>query len=634
MSIHEPVDEGLAEPEPSDGSAAAAAGSAEQPPGTTTTQPPVEPSPEPPVESSPANLVENLVENRVENVVEVEPDLDAPSPVFVPESRPAHAAGPVDGISVATGARPGPGLHAPSRIPLHVALIGEGAYPFQPGGVSLWCHQLVQGMTEHTFTAVTLSVTGRETSAWTAPRNLDSVVNIPIWGSAPRPTGRRSGRRGSPAPAPSGSFIDAYQTFLDVLLTPGHAVAHRLSQRVEAFLWSLRVMFEYAQAGRLADALASNPALDQLQHTWRAAGLDGDDPDALGPLSLREAITVTDQLEHMLRPLAYPPVRADVCHLSMNGLSSLIALTSNWTYGTPIVLSEHGVYLRERYLGLTGVGSYAVRVVVLRFFRALVSATYHVADVLAPHSQFNRRWMVYSGADPARIQTMYNGINPADFPEAQGEPDLPTIVFVGRIDPLKDLHTLIRAFALVREQLPQARLRMYGPVTATNQEYYTSCLRLVQQLGLIGAASFEGRIDRQVDAYQAGQLVALTSVSEGFPFTVVESMSVGRPQVCTNVGGVSEAVGDAGFVVPPRDHVAVADACLTLLRDPQLRADLGRLARQRVLERFTLEQWTDAYRDIYRGVCVDPDDVASTAGRPLPDSFPGPSRPARIEEDN
>lgn len=158
-------------------------------------------------------------------------------------------------------------------------------------------------------------------------------------------------------------------------------------------------------------------------------------------------------------------------------------------------------------------------------------------------------------------------------------------MFVGRIDPLKDLHTLIRAFDIVRDELPNARLRMFGPVTEINREYHAGCQKLVDELGLTGAAVFEGRVPNQADAYQAGHIVALTSISEGFPFTVVESMSTGRAQVCTNVSGVSEAV---------------ARACLKLLTDDDLQRGLGRVARQRVLENFTLQRWNDRYRAMYR----------------------------------
>jgi glycosyltransferase involved in cell wall biosynthesis len=449
-------------------------------------------------------------------------------------------------------------------------------------------------MPEHSFTAVAVSVDGTERIAWPSPANLAQVVNIPLWGPAPR--------RGARLPKSSASFADIHDTFLRALLGAPQQDSADTIALTDQFLSALHGMFVYSQANDLRAALVSNDALDRLRRVWRNAGMDAE----VGGLTLHDALTATDRIEHMLRPLAHPPLMSDVCHLSMNGISALVAMTSKWTFGTPMVMSEHGVYLRERYLGLHDEKApYVIKTIMMRFFRALARAAYRTADVLAPHSNYNRRWQLYNGADPARMQTMYNGINPADFPTAEHEPEQPTIVFLGRIDPLKDLHTLIRAFAIVRARLPNARLRMFGPVTPENEKYHASCVALVAELGLTGAAVFEGKVPRQVDAYEAGHLVALTSVSEGFPYTVVESMSTGRPPVCTDVGGVSEAVGDAGFVVTPRDHDAVAQACLRLLVDDDLRRSLGVRARQRVLDRFTLDQWTDAYRDIYHDLVPD-----------------------------
>jgi glycosyltransferase involved in cell wall biosynthesis len=471
---------------------------------------------------------------------------------------------------------------------LQIALVSEGCYPFNPGGVSLWCHQLIKGMPENSFTVVALTVDGTEQSTWPAPDNLTQVVNIPLWGPRPR---RRC--------VPPASFTRHYEALLHSMfqpLTPECDMAC-----ADEFIGALRGLYEYAQGGDLTGAVMRNDSLDLLNRAWHEARLDSGRPGAPGPLTLRDAFVATDRIEHMLRSLSHPPVRADLCHMAMNGESMLVGLASKWAYGTPMVLSEHGVYLRERYLSLASEDvPQAVKATAMRFVRRLAVAAYRSADILAPHSSYNRRWQLYGGADPARMRTMYNGVNPADFPVAQGEPEEPTIVFVGRIDPLKDLHTLIRAFAIVRERIPNARLRMFGPVSAANEKYHASCADLITELGLSGAAVLEGPIARQVDAYQAGHLVALTSVSEGFPFTVVESMAMGRPQVCTNVGGISEAVGkDVGFIVPPRDHEAVAEACIRLLEDADLRQSCGVLARKRVLERFTLDQWTNAYRDVY-----------------------------------
>jgi glycosyltransferase involved in cell wall biosynthesis len=295
-------------------------------------------------------------------------------------------------------------------------------------------------------------------------------------------------------------------------------------------------------------------------------------------------------------------------------------MAAKWRNGTPMLLSEHGIYLRERYMSyLEEDTPHAVKVLVLSFFRSLAGAAYLMSDALAPHSAYNRRWQLRNGAAPQRMWTMYNGVSPESFPTAEAEPTVPTIVFVGRCDPLNDLHTLIRAFAIVHEQMPEARLRMYGATPAQNLAYRETCAQLIADLGLSGVATLEGRVDDTVHAYHSGSLVALTSISEGFPYTVVEAMACGRTVVGTNVGGVAEAIGDAGIVVPPRDPAAVAAACLKLLGDPALRAELALKARDRVLERFTLAQSLSAYRDLYERITTP-----ELTAEPAPDSLDEP----------
>ncbi|QFZ18350.1 GT4 family glycosyltransferase PelF [Saccharothrix syringae] len=463
------------------------------------------------------------------------------------------------------------GAATPARAP-RVTLVAEGAYPYCAGGVSLWIDQLVRGVAGYAFTVVALTVDGSERPGWPVPAGVE-VVNLPLWGPRPRrPRGRPRG------------IADAHEAFLRSFIPTADGGA-------DAMLAALRRLFELAQSADLCSALVANDAVDRLMAVAADAG---------HPLSLRDAVTATDLLEHLLRPLSHPPVRTDVCHLAMNGPSALVGMAAKWAHGTPLMMSEHGVYLRERYLGaIEEQAPPAVKRLLLAFHRALTGAAYRCCDALAPHSAYNRRWQLRNGADEGRVRTMYNGIDPEVFPVAPGEPDEPTIVFVGRVDPLKDLHTLIRAFRIVRSELPEARLRVFGPVPLVNRGYHAGCLDLVDRLGLSGAAVFEGRIPHQVDAFHQGHLVALTSVSEGFPFSLMEGMSTGRPPVCTDVGGVPEAVGDAGIMVPPRDCAAFAGACLRLLTDGELRRRLGRLARQRVLENFTLRRWNDGYRARY-----------------------------------
>ena len=90
-----------------------------------------------------------------------------------------------------------------------------------------------------------------------------------------------------------------------------------------------------------------------------------------------------------------------------------------------------------------------------------------------------------------KIRPIYNGVDTAHFPVTYDEPTVPTITWVGRIDPLKDIETLLRAFAKVRTSLPEARLRIFGATPEGNEPYHARCLRLADELDLGESATFE-----------------------------------------------------------------------------------------------------------------------------------------------
>ncbi len=132
------------------------------------------------------------------------------------------------------------------------------------------------------------------------------------------------------------------------------------------------------------------------------------------------------------------------------------------------------------------------------------------------------------------------------------------------------------------------------------EKYRAKLEKLAAELGVGDGITFEGRISDVARAYGAGHVVMLSSISEGFPFSILEAMSCGRTTVSTDVGGVREAVGDTGIVVPPREPGAMARAVLGLMADDARRTELGRLARQRVIDLFTLRRSVEGFHEIYR----------------------------------
>jgi polysaccharide biosynthesis protein PelF len=477
---------------------------------------------------------------------------------------------------------------------MEVALIGEGTYPHQFGGVSVWCDQIVRGLPDHDFRLVALVATGAEPVRWPLPGNVTSVTAVPLWGrppagSAPGPRGRRG--------LASRDTLRALGELLESLLAPP-------SQQQDRFGAALREMFELAQRSSLSASLASEDAVALLSSAWRGWCPDG---TPAAP-ALNDAVTAMQLLEHALRPLSHPPVQADVAHTVTNGIGVLPALTAKWRFGTPIVITEHGMFMREQYLHSRNPPyRWPARALHLRFLRRLCALGYREAEMITPGNVYNMRWEKRLGADLTRVRTVYNGVDPAGFAAIDGEPAVPTISWVGRIDPVKDLETLLEAFSLVHEQMPEARLRMFGSAPPGQEGYLSRCRALAARLGLAEAATFEGRVDQIRDAYEAGQVVVLCSISEGFPYTLIEAMTCGRPCVATDVGGVTEALSDTGVVVPAGSPDDLARACLTLLRDRPLRERLGAAARTRALELFTVDRSIRAFDEIYTSVAAGRD---------------------------
>ena len=266
-------------------------------------------------------------------------------------------------------------------------------------------------------------------------------------------------------------------------------------------------------------------------------------PEAGTPprLDLVEAAALYQTLYWVARTAAAPTPPADVLHVTAAGWSAIPALVHKALHGTPMVLTEHGVYLREAYLAaVRGGDPPGARFAATRLARGLARAAYAGADVICPVTDANAYWEMGLGIDPAKILVLYNGLRQPAAPVPA--PGAGVVVSVGRIDPLKDVHTLLRVAAETLRRVPQARFRHYGAVTDGEEAYGRSCFALHERLGLDERFRFMGRTTDPNGVVRAADVVLMTSISEGLPMSVLEAMSQGRPVVSTGVGGVPDVV--------------------------------------------------------------------------------------------
>ncbi|MER5752442.1 DUF3492 domain-containing protein [Streptomyces sp. NPDC002088] len=542
---------------------------------------------------------------------------------------------------------------------MRIGLLTEGGYPYVSGDARLWCDRLVRGLGQHEFDIYALSRSERqEDEGWIElPSQVSRVRTAPLWtaGDDGVVYGRRARRR----------FTECYGELVAALCAGGTGGVGGAQQpsgdssgesgevcasEADRFSSALYGLAELARdEGGLVGALRSERAVRVLERACRAPGTLRPAREARVP----DLLAVAAHLEHALRPLSLDWYEddglgsADLCHAASGGAAALPGLLARHFFDVPLLVTEYGVRLRTHYLA-SGVGPTAeaapsVRALLAAFHGRLAAEVYRRAACVTPGNAHARRWQERCGADRAKVRTVYPGMDASHFAEVGEAPectDPDTLVWVGRIEPAKDLMSLLHAFAEVRKEEPKTRLRIVGAaVGAEGEAYLGHCKALAAQLfpdeaegpHTVGdnPVSFEEiggpEAPTVAEAYASGAVTVLSSVVEGFPISLVEAMFCGRATVSTDVGAVVEVIGGTGLVVPPRNPRALAEACVTLLRDPERRARLGAAARARALELFTVEQNIAAFHGIYLEIvshCPVNRVALDRTGEPLPFAVP------------
>ena len=241
---------------------------------------------------------------------------------------------------------------------------------------------------------------------------------------------------------------------------------------------------------------------------------------------------------------------------------SVLGARAAFRTGVPYVLQAYGTLPTTRERG---------RAVVKRAFLALwARRTVREAAACLYLSESERREYLAQGADPARLHPIPPSLDiaTADHVPRSGHP---SVVYLGRLAPIKRIDVLLDAFARVRAELPDATLDVIGAPTAYGEE-----LRARAGEGV----SFRGLIPEEDKsrALASSQVFALLSASEGLPVAPLEALACGTPVVLSPGCGLPEVDGVAGIVCDG-SAAGAADALLTLLRDPTRAEALGAAGR-------------------------------------------------------
>ncbi|CAN0582558.1 unnamed protein product [Ectocarpus sp. 12 AP-2014] len=319
-----------------------------------------------------------------------------------------------------------------------------------------------------------------------------------------------------------------------------------------------------------------------------------------------------------------PPVR--MLHSISTGYAGLLGAIASEQRGLPYALSEHGIYTKERKIDLSQAQWISdptdqvsgtlddqlgyIRRLWIRFFEALGRLAYQQAQPIVSLYQGNRLRQLQDGAEEARTCIIPNGIDPARFNAARLARPYATpkvLGLVGRVVPIKDIKTFIRAVRSVCEVMPEAEGWIVGPEDE-DAEYVRECKELATSLGLDNKVRFLGFQNVNDILPQLG-LMVLTSISEALPLVILEAHAAGLPCLATDVGACREllegsgdedrALGPSGAVVPIADPEATAREAIRLLSDQELWHKAQTAGLERVKRYYTLDSMFDAYRNIY-----------------------------------
>lgn len=218
------------------------------------------------------------------------------------------------------------------------------------------------------------------------------------------------------------------------------------------------------------------------------------------------------------------------------------------------------------------------------------------------------RTHVEYGYERTKMRVIHNGFDVRKFvPDATArtallnELGLPPasilIGIVGRSNPAKDYDNFLRAAAMLHQRVPECHFVMVGKDVDANNK---ALARTMNELGLGGVCHLLGARNDLHRIMPAFDMLCLSSRTEGLPTVVGEAMACSVPCVVTDVGDTGQLVGDTGLVVPPRDPVSLSDALEQMATlSLEQRKTLGRLARERIVESFSITVCWQQYRDMY-----------------------------------
>lgn len=464
---------------------------------------------------------------------------------------------------------------------MRICIIAEGCYPYVVGGVSGWTHSLIKSFPNQEFVilAIVANRSLRGKYVYDLPDNVTEVHELYLddvdWERERRRKSRMSRKE-----------YDALRRLL-------------LGQEIP---WE--ILFDFFQKKRISmnDILMGEDFFRGVTEFYKLN---------YGQLAFSDFLWMMRSIYlSLFTTMRMKIPKADVYHCVCTGYAGVLGSMAKHIHGGRLVISEHGIYTREREEELLTAkwvqGIY--KTIWMEQFRKMSNLAYAKADLVTSLYQQARELQIEVGCPPEKTRVVPNGIRieefrdiPGKLEEDQGKINIGAML---RVTPIKDVMTMIQAFGFAKEREPSLKLWIMGS-WEEDQEYAKSCFELVKIMG-VSDVVFTGKITAR-EYYGRMDMTLLTSISEGQPLTILESFAAKKPVIATDVGncrglilGERDDFGAAGIVTRIMNVQEIQQAMVSLARNKQLRLQMGENGYKRVEAGYQFRYMQDEYKKIYQ----------------------------------
>ncbi|WP_423363857.1 GT4 family glycosyltransferase PelF [Mycoplasma sp. P36-A1] len=469
---------------------------------------------------------------------------------------------------------------------MKIGIIAEGCYPYVTGGVSSWIQQIVTNMPQHEFYIYAISPSEEiQKNKYELPSNIKKVTQIPlVQYEYPRKENKIK------ITALEKELLKNWMRFKNInseiykLLNDTSKVGYTQDFLHSEIFYELVTQI-YKEENR------TEPFIEYFW-TWK---------NIMSPL-LQVIQTKIDDV--------------DVLHAVSTGYGGVFAANHSYLNQIPLILSEHGIYSREREEDILQFDWIPVifKDIWIKFYHQLSLMSYHQSNQITSLFEENAQYQIEKGAESNKITILPNGVNVemlSNIKRHQFNKDKIELGAIIRFVSIKDIKTMIYTCDQLRYLKVPFHLTLIGP-TEENNEYYEECLDLITSLQLNNQITITGEADIK-DYLPKIDLLLLSSISEGQPLCILEGMAVGIPSVTTDVGSCVEIqsgtkddnIGSSGFACNPVSPTQKAEKIKYLYDNPEFLISMGDAGKERVRNHYNVKDMLKSINDLYERAGVN-----------------------------